>query len=100
MIPSSDAPVPVRPIEQVESDLVTLAGHIAAATCRFLLLLAEFDRREGWRAWEMRGCAQWLSWRCGLGRSAAFEHVRVARALSGLPRVVESFAAGRISYSK
>ncbi|MDT7671733.1 MAG: hypothetical protein QOC74_4516, partial [Pseudonocardiales bacterium] len=28
--------------------MVALAGRVAAAQCRFLLLLAEFDAREGW----------------------------------------------------
>ena len=38
-----------RPMEWLEAEICTLAGHIAAATCRFLLLVGEFDRRGGWR---------------------------------------------------
>ena len=37
-----------RPLEWLEAEITTLAGHIAAATCRWLVLVAEFDRREGW----------------------------------------------------
>jgi hypothetical protein len=44
--------------------------------------------------------AHWLAWQCGLGPGAAREHVRVARALCGLPRIAAAFAAGRLSYSK
>lgn len=85
---------------ELESDICTLAGHLAAATCRWLLLLAEFDRREAWAAWGTRSCAHWLSWRCGLGFGTAREHLRVGRALVDLPLLRAEFAAGRLSYSK
>jgi hypothetical protein len=88
------------PLERVEAEICTLAGQIAAATCRFLTLLAVFDAREGWAGWQVKSCAQWLSWRCGLDLRTAREHVRVARALTALPRVAEAFGAGRLSYSK
>jgi hypothetical protein len=89
-----------RPLKHVEAELCSLAGQIAAATSRFLRVLAEFDAREGWAGWNIRSCAHWLSWRCGLDLRTAREHVRVARALVELPKVRECFDAGRISYSK
>jgi uncharacterized protein DUF222 len=88
------------PLERVEAELCTLAGQIAAATCRFLQLLAAFDARDGWAGSHVRSCAQWLSWRCGMDLRTAREHVRVARALSDLPDLTAAFAAGRLSYSK
>jgi HNH endonuclease len=88
------------PLERVEAELCTLAGQIAAATSRFLALLADFDARDGWAGWGVRSCAHWLSWRCGLDLRTAREHVRVARALRGLPKVSSALAEGRISYSK
>ncbi|WP_343978638.1 HNH endonuclease signature motif containing protein [Pseudonocardia aurantiaca] len=84
----------------MESELLGLAGHIAAAQCRFLQLLAEFDRRDGWAGPGLRSCAHWLSWKAGMSLRTAIEQVRVAHALAKLPRVTEAFAAGRISYSK
>jgi hypothetical protein len=84
----------------LESELLGLAGHIAAAECRFLHLLAEFDARDGWVGDGIRSCAHWLSWRAGMDRRTAIERLRVARALRNLPRIGEAFAAGRISYSK
>ncbi|TQM44743.1 HNH endonuclease signature motif containing protein [Pseudonocardia cypriaca] len=84
----------------LESELLGLAGHIAAAECRFLQLLAEFDERGGWCGDGIRSCAHWLSWRAGMSLRTATEHLRVARALQHLPRITEAFAAGRISYSK
>jgi hypothetical protein len=57
----------VMPLERVEAELCTLAGQIAAATSRFLALLADFDAPEGWGGWGVHSCAHWLSWRCGVG---------------------------------
>ena len=88
------------PLERVEAQICELAGHLAAATCRFLVLLADFDARRGWASWEMNSCAQWLSWKCQMSSGTAREHVRVARALRELPVIRARFAAGRLSYAK
>src|SRR6185437_14484639 len=88
------------PLERVEAQICELAGHLAAATCRFLVLLADFDARQGWASWEMGSCAQWLSWKCQMSSGTAREHVRVARALGALPVIRARFAAGRLSYAK
>jgi hypothetical protein len=88
------------PLERLEAQICELAGHLAAATCRFLVLLADFDARRGWASWEMTSCAAWLSWKCQLSSGTAREHVRVARALPGLPVIRAEFAAGRLSYAK
>ena len=45
-------------------------------------------------------CAVWLGWRVGWDPGTAREHVRVARALGGLPLIDAALAAGRLSYSK
>ena len=88
------------PLERLEAQLCEVAGHLAAATCRFLVLLAEFDERRGWASWEMSSCAAWLSWKCQMSSGTAREHVRVARALRDLPVIRREFAAARLSYVK
>jgi hypothetical protein len=88
------------PLERLEAQICELAGHLAAATCRFLVLLGDFDARRGWESWETGSCAAWLSWKCQLGSGAAREHVRVARALRILPVLRAEFGAGRLSYAK
>jgi hypothetical protein len=93
-------PLQAMPTSVLESELLGLAGHIAAAECRFLQLLAEFDARGGWCGDGIRSCAHWLSWRAGMNLRTAVEHLRVAHALQHLPRITEAFATGRISYSK
>jgi hypothetical protein len=88
------------PVEHLEARICELAGHLTAATCQFLLLIADFDARAGWASWEMPSCAAWLSWKCQLAPGTAREHVRVARALPSLPVIRAEFAAGRLSYAK
>lgn len=87
-------------LDEIGSQITELSAHLAAGTARYLFLLAEFDRREGWGEWGIRSCAHWLMWRCGLSAATAHEHVRVARALEHLPAISASFARGEISYSK
>ena len=77
-----------------------LAGHLAAASCRFLILLADFDARRGWASWDMTSCAAWLSWKCQMSPGGAREHVRVARALPDLPVISAEFGTGRLSYAR
>src|SRR4051812_49680926 len=84
-IPPTSPAAAGRPLEWLEAEICTLAGHLAAATCRFLLLIAEFDRRGGWKAWECRSSAYWLSWKCGFSLPTAPQHRRVRRALEELP---------------
>src|SRR5436190_14635066 len=86
--------------ERLDAEIGELAAHINAATARFLLLVAEFDRRRAHWEWGFGDCARWLSWRCSLAPRAAREHVRVARALEGLPLVRAAFCRGERSYSK
>ena len=87
-------------LEALESRITELWGHINAATAQFLALLAEFDRREGWAQHGVASCAHWLNWQCGISAGAAREKVRVARALTSLPKISEAFGEGRLSYSK
>ena len=89
-----------RRLDAMADELCRQAAHIAAAEYRWLRLLAEFDAEEGWGSFGVRSCAAWLSFACGVKPETARERVRVARALPDLPKICESFAAGRLSYSK
>src|SRR5918994_7670772 len=88
------------PLPDLAAAITAGAVRIAAATAAWLRLVAEFDEREGWHGYGIASCAHWLSWQCGLSPGAAREHVRVARALGGLPLIEEAFARGRLPYSK
>ena len=80
--------------------LVDRARAIASAECEWLGLLAEFDRREGWRADGQLSCVDWLVWRCGLCRVTARDKLRVAHELERRPAIRAALAAGELSYSK
>lgn len=101
---TSETPPPPDPEslsdDDLEAALCTHAAHIAAAECRFVLMVAEVDRRGIWANQGARTCAHWLSWRCGLSVGVGREHVRVGRALASLPSVRRAFARGELSYSK
>ncbi|KAA0021714.1 DUF222 domain-containing protein [Antrihabitans cavernicola] len=87
-------------LEAMEVEICSLAGQIAAATARFLQVLAKFDELGGWAGPGIHSCAHWLSWKCGMSLHTGREHVRVARALKPLPVVRSAFEKGRVSYSK
>src|SRR5580692_7679592 len=89
-----------EPLERLEARICERAGHLTAATCQFLLLMADFDERRGWADWEMASCAAWLSWKCQIAPGTAREQVRVARSLAERPLIRREFAAGRLSYAK
>ncbi|MCW2621534.1 MAG: endonuclease [Frankiales bacterium] len=84
----------------LEDEIVTWAGRIAAGEARLLTLIAEFDQREAWGHVGMLSCAHWLSLHLGLGIATAREKVRVARALVELPQVAAALGSGRMSYAQ
>ena len=65
-----------------------------------MTLIADFDRRGGWRDGGYSSCAEWLAWRIGMKIGPARERVRTARALENLPRTADALADGSISYAK
>jgi hypothetical protein len=89
-----------RTLDELESQITELWGYLNAATSRFLALIAEFDREKAYERHGLANTAQWLNWQCGIGRVAAREKVRVARALEQLPEIADAFSKGEISYSK
>jgi Domain of unknown function (DUF222) len=95
-----EAPIAELSTDRLDAEIGELAAHINAATARWLGLVAEFERRRGHWEWGFGDCARWLSWRCSLAPRAAREHLRVARALDGLPLVRAAFGRGELSYSK
>src|SRR5882757_7405653 len=101
MTDRSSCPVSVSAsdIDELGSRIVGMAGRLAAATCRWLLLVAEFDVRDGAGTFGLASTSRWLCYACGLSRRTAIDHVRVARVLAAFPALVESMSAGRISYS-
>jgi hypothetical protein len=88
------------PIDELDQAIVDLSSRINAATYELLVLIREFEDRAGYLKWGLKDAIEWLSYRCDLSRSAAYEKVRVARALRKLPAISASFSTGELSYSK
>jgi hypothetical protein len=93
-------PAHTRPLDELEAEITELAGHLNAAQHRWLTLIAEFDRRQGWSDGACLSCAHWLNFKCGIDLGAAREKVRVAHALESLPRISAAMSRGEVSYSK
>jgi len=91
---------PALTLRELAAQITELAGHLNAAQYRWLCLIAEFDRRQGWSDGATQSCAHWLNWQCGIDLGAAREKVRVAHALTKLPQIAAAMARGVLSYSK
>ena len=89
----------MNPKERLGEEIAKLAARIDASTYQLLVLIREFDEKEGWNCGFLN-CAQWLTWRISLAPGAARERVRVARALGKLPLMSEAMKRGELSYSK
>jgi hypothetical protein len=79
--------------------LIEHRADMDRAEAVWLQRLAQFDRDGLWALDGQLSCATWLVWRTNMGRSTAFEKLRVAHELQRRPIVAEAFAQGRLSYS-
>ncbi|MYC97787.1 MAG: DUF222 domain-containing protein [Gammaproteobacteria bacterium] len=79
--------------------IAELAAGINAAEAQMMTLIADFDRRGGWKD-DFGSCAEWLAWKIGIKIGPARERVRAARALENLPQTAGALREGSISYAK
>ena len=86
--------------DELESSLVRGTSEQSAYLAWWLSVLAEFDRREVWRAAGFVSCVAWLMARCGSSGRTARDHVAVAHRLESAPLTRQAFAKGQLSYSK
>ncbi len=87
-------------IDELGDRIIKFSAHMSAAEYRLLVMIAEFDRREGWKPAGHKDCAAWLEMNTGLSRITARERVRVARALRELPETSKAMSQGELSFSK
>jgi hypothetical protein len=87
-------------LDELGVRIVDMAGRLAAATSRWLLLVAEFDAREGYLSFGLASSAQWLTHACGISHRTAVGHVRVGKSLVQYPRLADEMGAGQLSYSQ
>ncbi|MDJ0879364.1 MAG: DUF222 domain-containing protein [Halieaceae bacterium] len=89
-----------RSLDELEESIVSLSQHINASEYEFLVLVREFDLRQGWKAYHFNNCAEWLNMKCGIAPCTAREKLRVANALFDLDAISRAFQKGDLSYSK
>ena len=99
-IPAPSGPEPEGDdLARLGERIAELAAGINAAEAQMMTLIAEFDRRGGWKS-DFGSCAEWLAWRIGMTIGPARERVRTARALENLPQTADALREGSISYAK
>ena len=89
-----------RSIDQIENSLMERYRRINGSEYQALVELREYDIRQGWKAWHLNNCAEWLNLKCGISLGCAREKVRVAHALLDLPLCSKAFEEGRLSFCK
>ena len=97
--PAPDSPLAALSREDLEAQITALAGQLNAATYRWLMLIAEFDRRKAWSDAALASCARWLNFKVGLNLDAAREKVRVAHALPRAWTVPEPRISATMPYA-
>ena len=95
----------LQPLESVADDLVASCRTISRHGHRLLVLLREFDMRRGYREARGKGrcaanSAEWLDVRCGIGREAVRDKLRVAYALLNLPQIEAAYEDGELTFAK
>jgi hypothetical protein len=81
--------------------LQSLAAAQASLDHDFCVLVDQFDAAGAIAHFDgIKSTAHYLAWACSMNATVAREHVRVARALRGMPQVNELFRQARLSYSK
>ena len=83
-------------ISRIDAEHAAIAGGHG----RMLRLIAEIDRREGWREVGARDTAHWLSIRYGVSQWKARRWIAAAHALESLPRTSEALASGELHVDK
>ncbi len=87
-------------LDVLEAEICRRSANVTAAELEWLLLVAEFDDRQGWVGSGAMSCAAWLCRQVGLDMRAAREKVRVAHALQRFERFADAMAVGALPYAK
>lgn len=86
------------PDVEVAVQVVEIRRLVDATDALWIRFLAEFDRRELWRADGARSAAAWLRRECRLVHPTTATALMVARASVALPATGAAFRAGNISF--
>jgi len=76
------------------------ARQMGALVGRFVELVGELDRREGWRAEGATSLETWVVERCGVSVPTARAWTHVAGRLFDLPQLAAALSTGELSFDK
>jgi hypothetical protein len=76
------------------------ARRMGALVGRFVELVGELDRREGWRAEGATSLEAWVVERCGVSVPTARAWTHVAGRLFDLPQLAAALSTGELSFDK
>lgn len=85
---------------QLTDGILQLQAVMNACQRRQLEMLAEYDRRELWRADGATSMTAWVKGVLGNGGDTASAQVRVAHALDELPVIANAFEEGALSFDQ
>ena len=49
-----------RTLDQLQDEIIAVSQRMNASEYEFLVLIREFDIRQGWKTWRFNNCAEWL----------------------------------------
>ncbi len=74
--------------------------QLASLAGRIVLLAAELDRREGWRAEGATSVEAWLAERCNVSAATARAWAHVGARLFDLPQLADGLCEGQVSFDQ
>ncbi len=86
--------------EHLLVDAKTLTAGVQSALGQLMPVIAEIDRREGWRQSGATSMGAWLSQQCGISEQTGRMWAAMARKLWDVPQTAAAFEAGELSYDK
>jgi hypothetical protein len=97
-------PVRTAIADASDEELADLIGQMHGVVCSakevMLAAIAEFDRREAYRADGVPTMGQWLVMRLGVNHRTGFELVGVSKQLESTPAIAELFQQGSLSWDQ
>jgi hypothetical protein len=54
------SPISNRSLDQLEEELISFSKRMNGLEYEVLVLIREFDIRQGWKVWRFNNCAEWL----------------------------------------
>ena len=100
MAPPSNAELARLSDAELMEEAAATSRALASLAGRFVLVTAELDRREGWRAEGATSLESWIMERCGVSLPTARAYAAVGERLFDLPHLAAALCEGTLSFDK